>query len=344
VSAPATKTRFDNLYGLAELPWFTLREGRLALADRSLGPIADVHTHLALGFLGRPRVDLEREHEATCHYLPASRPLDLDIYANQNMTTEDLEELERDLVLRGFGSTGMRVTHTAPNLVRDLADTGIARGVLLPIDYPLVSRNAETWLSIVERRSDLISLGSVHPFDPTPRARLLRQRARGARGIKIHPNVQLVAPDHPRAMRLYALCGELGMTVFFHAGPVGIDRPGGRRRTQMARYERPIAENPGTRFVLGHSGALQVGMGIELARRYPNCWLETSSQSLGGVRRILDEAPIERVMHGSDWPFYHPAISVAKVLIATEGAPEARRAVLWDNAARLFGLLAPAAR
>ena len=334
----ALPTRFDNLLGLAALPWFGVREGRIALEDRALGPIADVHTHLALGYLGAPRVDLEREHAATCYYLPAERPLDLDVYANKNMRPGDIKELERDLTLRGFGAGGMRATHTAPNLGRDLADTGISRGVLLPIDYPLLSSNAETWLGLVRKRADLISLGSVHPFDINPRAHLVRQRAQGARGIKLHPNAQMVAPDHPRSMRLYPLCAELGMVVFFHAGPVGIDGAGGRRRTQMYRYEKPIAENPNTRFVLGHSGALQFEMGIELCRKYDNCWLETSSQSLSGVRQILDGARPERVMHGSDWPFYHPAISLAKLLIATEGAGEVRRGVLWENAARLFNL------
>jgi predicted TIM-barrel fold metal-dependent hydrolase len=67
-------------------------------------------------------------------------------------------------------------------------------------------------------------------------------------------------------------------------------------------------------------------------------WLELSSQSLTNVRRILDEAPPERLVHGSDWPFYHQAISLAKILLATEAHPDARRRVLYGNAARLFGL------
>jgi len=43
-------------------------------------------------------------------------------------------------------------------------------------------------------------------------------------------------------------------------------------------------------------------------------------------------------MLGSDWPFYHQVVPIAKVLLATEGQPEVRRRVLWENAARLFGL------
>jgi predicted TIM-barrel fold metal-dependent hydrolase len=56
------------------------------------------------------------------------------------------------------------------------------------------------------------------------------------------------------------------------------------------------------------------------------------------VRTILDQADPDRVVYGTDWPFYHQSIALAKVLIATEGDPALRRKVLHDNAARLFGL------
>ncbi len=46
------------------------------------------------------------------------------------------------------------------------------------------------------------------------------------------------------------------------------------------------------------------------------------------------------MVYGSDWPFYHQAIALAKVLMATEDRPELRRPVLYDNAARLLKLLA----
>ena len=63
-----------------------------------------------------------------------------------------------------------------------------------------------------------------------------------------------------------------------------------------------------------------------------------SGQSLPNVRRILDEAPPDRVVYGSDWPFYHQAIGIAKVLMATEGDDAARARVLHDNAARILRL------
>jgi hypothetical protein len=307
--------RFASLLDLARLPWFARSdEERLVLRDRSVGPIADLHTHLALSYGRPPSVDLGRLHPETQHYFPTCCALDLDVYANQNMTREHVRALTRDLTWRSLGPRGMRATHTVPNLLREMDETGIRAALLLPIDY------------------------SVHPFASDAERRLDGQLARGARGVKVHPAVQMVRPDARRARRLYGLCGEREMIVFWHCGPAGIEPRLGRHLNQVKWYEAPIAEHPRTTFVLGHAGARQFEQALALQRRYPNVWLETSSQSLSNVRRMVAEGDTTRIVHGSDWPFYHPAISVAKVLIATEGRPDVRHRMLWANGARLLGI------
>ena len=128
------------------------------------------------------------------------------------------------------------------------------------------------------------------------------------------------------------------MIVLWHCGPVGIEPALGRYLSQVRWYEEPIAQNPRTQFVLGHSGALQMDEALRLQKTYPNVWLETSSQGLSNIRRIVREGDPKRVVFGTDWPFYHQAISLAKVLIATEGDAELRELVLRGNAVRLLGL------
>ncbi|MFN8545054.1 MAG: amidohydrolase family protein [Candidatus Binatia bacterium] len=329
---------FANLLDLARLPWFAVQDGRLVLSDRSVGPVIDVHTHLALAYLRPMALDLYRESAATDHYLPACCRIDLDVYQNRNFTPERLVAMKRDLTLGSLRASGMRATHTVPNLVREMGDVGIARSVLLPIDFPCLSDNAGHALEAARREPRLLAFGSVHPLSTRMAERLDEQAHRGARGVKVHPAVQMIRPDHPRAMRLYRLCGERRLPVLWHCGPVGIELAAGRRRSQVALYERPLAEHPGTTFVLGHAGALQVEHALALAHRYPNAWLDLSCQSLPAIRAILDRADPDRIVHGSDWPFYPQAIGIAKVLLATEGRPALRSKVLCRNAARLLGL------
>jgi len=232
----------------------------------------------------------------------------------------------------------MRKTHTLPNLLREMRDLGIAHAALLPIELPFISRNAETYLELSRDRPEIVCFGSVHPYEWKPLARLEHQKRLGARGVKIQPAVQLIYPGDRRAMAVYGTCGELGLPVLWHCGPVGFEPELGRRRSQVRLYERPIVEHPSTTFILGHAGALQPEVALDLASRYENVWLEVASQSLTVFRKLVERGPRDRIMMGSDWPFYHQATALAKVLIATESDEAARGGVLYNNAARLFGL------
>lgn len=331
-----------NTNALSQLPWFELRQGRLAVRNPDdIGPVVDVHTHLAFAYLRPIQVDSTAAPGPTRHYEPLDAPLDSDVYANKNLRPGDLKAMTRELTLGSLQASAMRATHSAPNLTREMGELGVTLSLLLPIDMPAFSRNAENFLEVARTRAELLSLGSVHPFARNVRGKLARQKALGARGIKFHPAVQLVPPDHERALELFHGCGELGLPVLSHCGPVGIEARLSRHFSQVRRFSRAIDENPRTTFILGHAGALQMEEALALARRHPNVYLEIASQSLPNVKTILDQAPGERVLFGSDWPFYHQAIPLAKVLLATEGRPELRRRVLWENAAKLFGLPDP---
>ena len=234
------------------------------------------------------RVDLHRQTPHTEHYLPDCCAIDFEVYQNKNFTPDALHALKRDLTLGSLGRGGMRATHTVPNLVREMDELGIAQSVLLPIELPYISRNAAHALEAARRQPRLVPFGSVHPIVDRVGERLDDQAHGGARGVKMHPAVQLMAPNHPRAMALYRQCGERDLPVLWHCGPVGIELQSGRRRSQVSLYEEPIASHPRTRFVLGHAGALQMEQALDLACRYPNVWLELSGQSLSNVRTILD--------------------------------------------------------
>ena len=330
-------TRFDTSYDLAKLPWFDVVDGRLVV-DADLPPAVDVHTHLALAYVLPQKLDLNREWPSTEHYLPLSGTLDLDVYANVNFTPEDLTKMKRDLSLGAVTAGGMRRTHTLPNLAKEMSELGVVGSVLLAIDFPVLSDNAGDWLRAAKGRDEFVVFGSVHPYKPRMRAELDRQVAMGAKGIKVHPAVQTVIPSDRRAMKLYRECGKRHLPVLFHCGPVAIEPPLGRYLSQVRHYKNPLEETPDTTFILGHSGALQVDAGIELARRYDNVYVEIASQSLTGVRKIIERVDHDRILFGSDWPFYHQSMPLSKLLIATEGAPELRDKILYRNAARLLGL------
>ncbi len=342
MAASPFPTTFASTLDLARLPWFEVRGGsRLAVRDDArdeVGPIIDCHTHLAMAFLRRLTVDIHAATPATAHYLPVTLPVDLDAYSNTNLDKASMFGMKVDLAALGLTSQGMRTTHTAPNLLREMGDLGIGRAVLLPFDLPIGPRNADVILAAAQRYPELVSFGSVHPLDRDIDARLDAQAAQGSLGVKLHPNGQFIAPDHPKTVHLCGRCGAHGLPVLFHCGPVGIEPKAAARRSQVARYEATIAANPDTTFILGHSGALQVREAVRYADQYPNTYFELACLGLADLRHVLDVVPAERILFGTDWPFYHQGLTLARVLIATEDDRALRRAILHDNAARLLGI------
>ncbi len=331
-------THFSDVLDLARLPWFSVDRGRLVLSDHSVGPIIDAHTHLALVFLPFGKVDLECRGGSTRHFLPTHRPLDLNVYTNANMVPADIANMKVNVSLAGVKRTQSWATHTTPNLLREMSECGVVRSNLLAVEYPVISRNARRFLEAALRRDELTCFGSVHPHQPRMKAHLDRQVRWGALGIKVHPGGQMIHPSCKAAMKLYRLCAERNLPIFFHCGPVGIEPDHYRRLSLVENFEKAISENTETTFVLGHSGGREPHKALDLQLRYSNVYLDLSCQGLDGIGLNYENGDPDRIVKRSDWPINHQAISIAKVLILTEGREELRRKVLHDNFAGLVGL------
>ena len=328
--------RFATRVALAALPWFEEDHGEVVLADKSVGPVIDTHTHYALPTLPIHSIDMGRETPDSNLLLGRCCSHHLDIRANECFSPVELTALKRELFFGGLTGRGKRRDHTAPNLARDMRQMNVVQSVVLALDLAIPSHHPQDTLRATRKRKEAVGYGSVHPRSRRAKEMLEDQLHLGARGLKLHPPNQHFRPNEPYAMELYKICGKENVPVFWHAGPAGIEPKFNQSFAQMHFYEPAIHELPGTEFVLGHAGSLQHREAIQIQRKHKNAWLEISGLSLGQLREVLAEADTDRVLFGSDWPFYHPVLPMAKVLVATHGQPELRRKILHDNAARLL--------
>ena len=346
-AGPLGPLRYRGYRGLAELPYFELAgDGTLRLTVE-MPPLFDCHTHLGIALLLAPAIDLAARTPRTRYYLDcdATDPgcsLDLDVYQNANFSADALAALDREMrdqVLPWGG--GAARTHTLANLLAELDAMGGARAAVLgmAIGLPFGDRLTETWMDAIERspaRDRFVPFASVHPRDAGWRDKLRGFAARGARGVKLHPEMQRFAPDDPEAMQIYAECERLGLPVIFHAGRSGIEPESIRPYALIRHYVPAISAYPRVQFLLGHAGARDVADAVTAAQQYPNVWLEIACQGATQLSEILATVGPERVLFGSDWPFYPLAPTLAKVLLVTEKSPSARAAILRENAARVF--------
>jgi hypothetical protein len=348
---PLGPLRFTGYRGLAKLPYFELAaDGSLRLAVE-IPPAIDFHTHFGIALLLAPTIDLTARTPRTEYYLDCDAddpgcPFDLDVYQNANFSEQAHAELVRqmrDQVLPWGGR--MARTHTLANLLAELDAMRFERACVLgmAMGLPFGDALTETWMDAIERspaRDRFVAFASVHPHDARWREKLRGFAARGARGVKLHPEMMRFAPDDPSAMELYGECERLGLPVIFHAGRSGIEPESIRPYALIRHYVPAIAAYPRVQFLLGHAGARDVADAVAAARQYPNVWLEIACQGATQLAALLETLGSERLVFGSDWPFYPIAATLAKLLLVTEKRPDARAAILGGNAERAFAAAA----
>jgi hypothetical protein len=316
---------------------------RLTLEDAA--PAVDFHAHLGMHYLFAPEIDYLRRAPRTRYLLDCDVPppcdLDLDVYINSAFDEERHAALSREVRNQVLFGSDAAATHTIPNLLAEMDAVGCRHAVLHAIapGFPFGDDVSRQWLDAVDAAAAgdrLIVFASVHPAHRSWREQLRGYARRGSRGVKIHPEFQRLFPDEPRVMEIYQECERLGLPVFFHGGRSGIEPGFMRKYALLRRYEPAIEAFPRLPFILGHAGARDVDDAVDLARRHANVWLEITGQGVKQLDRILREVDNERLLFGSDWPFYPLAATLAKVLIVTEKRREARAAILSENARRLL--------
>lgn len=238
-------------------------------------------------------------------------------------------------------------------LLRLLDEEGVERAALINYVAPEVMGFQESvngWVSrfVAGHEDRLVSVGSVHP-----------RRTRDARGdtlrlfdelgirmLKIHPPHQLfpangyLAGDEALA-EIYRAAEERGRPVMIHTGTSIF--PGARNRFADPMAADDVAlDFPRLPLILAHAGRpLYMETATFLARRHANVHLD-----LSGIppAKLLEYLPrLEELSGRCLWGTDYPSPGVAsmggnvRAFLALGLSDDAKRRILYDNAAALFG-------
>jgi uncharacterized protein len=175
-------------------------------------------------------------------------------------------------------------------------------------------------------------------------AHLEDMRARGARGIKVHPVDQRFRVSDPWMLRVGRLCAELDLTVLSHSGT----SRGDVQFAEPAAFEELAREVPELRLIVAHLGGGSWRQTLELAERYPHVLFDLSEivmwtgapngPSDEDLVRLVRAIGVERVMFGSDFPWYDPGAAIKEVRALPGLSDDELSAILGENAARILGL------
>ncbi len=182
----------------------------------------------------------------------------------------------------------------------------------------------------------LIPFGTVHQ-DTRDMERVVDGLCEnGFRGIKLHPDIQGVALNDPRLMRLYEACrGRL--MVLFHAGD---DRYSYSNPAEIV----PVLEAfPDVTFIGAHLCGYHVWSEAVpvMAKRFENLYVDCSSSSFAmgqaQFREYIEAYGYDRVLFGSDYPMWDPRTESA-ILESLDLPRRALEDIFWNNSEKLLHL------
>jgi uncharacterized protein len=168
--------------------------------------------------------------------------------------------------------------------------------------------------------------------------------ARGARGVKLHPVAQRFEPDDERMDPVYDACEELGLVVLSHTGSA----KGGERFAEPAAFAPMLARHPRLEVVLAHLGGGSWRQTLDLAAAFPKVAFDLceiiewtgapEAPTEEDLARMIREIGPERVMLGTDFPWYDLDRTVELVMGLPLLATAEKEAILGANAIRILDL------
>jgi predicted TIM-barrel fold metal-dependent hydrolase len=223
------------------------------------------------------------------------------------------------------------VRYDADELLRYSSEAGITRSCIMPArNLSYEEKNREIARFCEKYPGKFIGFAVHSPQRETGRLREVLIREVRSMGLKA-----LKTDGHP-TREILDVAAELGVPVMYY--------PEEETASLTRLYDTMLAVYPSVSFILPHLGSYRSARwwvhieAIDLAKRYPNFYLETSGvlshKYLEMATRVL---PAERIIFGSNAPELDPRVEVYAVkLLKLTGEQEA--AVFGGNIRRLLGL------
>ncbi|MXW90372.1 MAG: amidohydrolase [Rhodospirillaceae bacterium] len=230
--------------------------------------------------------------------------------------------------------------------------SGIARSLLIAVragdlnvresfEIPY-SRVAEVCAAHPDRFS---GLAGVDPFRGMQGLRDLEEAVRdhGFVGAHLYPHWFGLAPDHAKYYPYYAKCCELDIPIMMQVGHSLIYS----RNRRLPSVGRPICldqvaiDFPELRLLGIHIGVPWTQEMISMAWKHENIFIGVDAYAPKHwppeIVHYLDTYGRHKVLFGTDWPVIDPERAVAEIA-ALDLRPESRRALMRENALRVFRL------
>lgn len=214
-------------------------------------------------------------------------------------------------------------------LLRRMDRAGVDMAVCF--SQPVVWNNDYVLEKAKEHPDRIIPFAGINPWRGTARDDLRRCLDRGARGLKLHPVRDSYSLAEKRLVDpLFEICAERKVPILCH----GLDE----WSNTPWQFNEMAQRFPEVTLIMAHGGHNWLREdAIEVVKRNPNLYVESSIMYSGYVRRYVEEVSPERVLMGTDSPVEVFEVEMKKIEMAVEDKGH-RALVMGGNIARILGL------
>jgi len=159
-------------------------------------------------------------------------------------------------------------------------------------------------------------------------AHLREMAERGARGVKLHPVLQKFEPNETTLQPVYQACTELGLAVLSHTGPAR----DGVRFAEVPAFAPMLSAFPGLMVVLAHLGGGKWQDTLAVAGAFPRVAFDLceiiewagapGAPTAAELATLIRDIGPDRVVLGSDYPWYEPARTRGSRAVAAGALPD----------------------
>jgi predicted TIM-barrel fold metal-dependent hydrolase len=238
------------------------------------------------------------------------------------------------LIIDAHNHLGIRhgARQLGPDLVRKMDGAGVDKAVIFPFVEGNFS-NDPIRVAAREFPDRLIPYCAVNPWHEGAAVDELRRCVEqwGFKGLKLHPTLNgFHLSDHGLVDPIFAAAEDLGIPIIVHGASDLYNAP--------LEFGEIAGTFPKVPLLMAHMGFFWlVDQAIQLAKRHPNLYLESSRAPIFEISVAVKELGPEKVIWGTDSPFVDYEWEFKKMVRATPD-PEGYAKIVGGNLARLLRL------
>jgi predicted TIM-barrel fold metal-dependent hydrolase len=170
----------------------------------------------------------------------------------------------------------------------------------------------------------------------------------GLKGIKIHPQLQLIRPDDEKISKVFEIADENKLPVVIHTGITGIGagvKGGGGLPLELGKpiyIDNLAIKYPNVNFIIAHFGWPWYEEALAVAYHKGNVFIDISGWSPKYIPQIvikyMDSLLQDKFLFGSDYPMLKPS-RILNELKTLNLKNETLNKILYENAKKIIKTL-----